>query len=388
MSQTIAILGRQPALGIAELESLYGAKALQPIGGEAVLLNIEPAAVDFARLGGSIKLARLITSINSTEWPKLIKYISDALPQMLHNVPEGKIRFGLSLYGLPTKTATISRSSLDLKRVIKRSGRSVRVVPNSAAQLNAAQIIHNQLTGPTGIELLLVKQGKKTLLAQTIAVQDIDAYAARDQARPKRDARVGMLPPKLAQIIVNMAVGQMPAAGHTVLDPFCGTGVILQEASLMGFDAYGSDLEPRMVEYSQANLDWLDVSNQTVLEVGDATSHHWSQPFSTVAAETYLGRPFTTTPRDDKLRQVMSDVDLILSKFLKNLALQTEPGLRACLALPAWRYGGSFKHLKLLDSLDKLGYTRVSFVHAGNQELIYHREGQIVGRELVVIVRK
>lgn len=388
MSQTIAILGRQPALGIAELESLYGAKNLQPIGGQAVLLNIEPSAVDFTRLGGSIKLARLITSINSTEWPKLIKYISDALPQMLHSVPEGKIRLGLSLYGLPTKTATISRSSLDLKRVIKRSGRSVRVVPNTAAQLNAAQIIHNQLTGPTGIELLLVKYGKKTLLAQTIAVQDINAYAARDQARPKRDARVGMLPPKLAQIIVNMAVSSLPAAGNTVLDPFCGTGVILQEASLMGFGVYGSDLEARMIDYSQANLEWLNSSLKAPLEVGDATSHHWSQPFAAVAAETYLGRPFTTTPRDDKLRQVMSDVDLILSKFLKNLALQTEPGLRACLALPAWRYGGGFKHLKLLDSLDKLGYTRVSFVHAGNQELIYHREGQIVGRELVVIVRK
>lgn len=388
MSQTIAILGRQPALGIAELESLYGAKALQPIGGEAVLLAVEPAAVDFERLGGSIKLARLITSINSTEWPKLIKYISDTLPQMLHSVPEGKIRFGLSLYGLPTKTATISRSSLDLKRVIKRSGRSVRVVPNTAAQLNAAQIIHNQLTGPTGIELLLVKHGKKTLLAQTIAVQDIDAYAARDQARPKRDARVGMLPPKLAQIIVNMAVAEAPAAGQTVLDPFCGTGVVLQEASLMGFNVYGSDLEPRMVEYSQANLNWLKPVGSVRLEAGDATNHTWSQPFDHIAAETYLGRPFTTTPRDDKLRQVMSDVDLILSKFLKNLALQTESGFRACLALPAWRYGGGFKHLKLLDSLDKLGYTRVSFVHAGNQELIYHREGQIVGRELVVIVRK
>ena len=31
------------------------------------------------------------------------------------------------------------------------------------------------------------------------------AMLIRDQNRPKRDARVGMLPPKLAQIMINLA---------------------------------------------------------------------------------------------------------------------------------------------------------------------------------------
>jgi hypothetical protein len=39
-------------------------------------------------------------------------------------------------------------------------------------------------------------------------VQDIDAYAERDFERPMRDAFVGMLPPKLAQIMLNLAVGE------------------------------------------------------------------------------------------------------------------------------------------------------------------------------------
>ena len=35
MTKQIAILGRQYELGIAELEALYGAEAVQPIGNES-----------------------------------------------------------------------------------------------------------------------------------------------------------------------------------------------------------------------------------------------------------------------------------------------------------------------------------------------------------------
>jgi hypothetical protein len=40
--KSIAILGRQPALGIAELESLYGAENTQPFGQSACLLKLDP----------------------------------------------------------------------------------------------------------------------------------------------------------------------------------------------------------------------------------------------------------------------------------------------------------------------------------------------------------
>lgn len=388
MKQTVAILGRQPAMGRAELESLYGSTALQPVGGQAVLLNMESAEVDFSRLGGILKLAELQTSINGNEWPQIVKYISSALPQILNNLPEGKIRLGISVYGLPVKSSTINKTALDLKKLIKRQGKSVRVVPNTNPELNTAQVIHNQLTGPTGIELLLIRHGQKTLLARTVKVQNIQAYAARDQARPKRDARVGMLPPKLAQILINLAAGQKGATDTTLLDPFCGTGVVLQEALLMGFGVYGTDLEPRMVEYSKANLDWLMPDNNAQLEIGDACEHQWSPLPQLLAAETYLGRPFTALPNPDVLSQVQRDVETIHRKFLKNLASQTSSGFRACLAVPAWRTNQGFQHLRTLDSLQDLGYTRMSFVHANQSDLIYHREGQIVGRELVVITRK
>jgi tRNA G10 N-methylase Trm11 len=282
----------------------------------------------------------------------------------------------------------------------------VRVIPNKASQLNAAQVLHNKLTQKLGWELVLVKDGDKTIVAQSIAVQDIDAYARRDHGRPCRDAKVGMLPPKLAQTIVNLAAADKPVDENTlVLDPFCGSGVALQEAIMMGFGASASDSDQRMVDCTTKNLMWLlnqprcpiKRPNDTLGDPGwryfkaekaDATTHSWSPKPDTVASETYLGRPLTSLPSGHELQKIIDECDQLHEKFLKNLAKQIKPGFRLCLAVPAWRMKKGFKHLKTLDKLGKLGYNRVTFEYASEQELIYHRPGQVVARELLVLKRK
>lgn len=394
MTQTISILGRQPALGMAELESLYGAKNLQPVGQYAALIEADHTNVPIGRLGGSLKICKLLTYIKSTEWPVITKYLSDFLPGHIANNPSGKINLGLSLYGFSLNASKINAGALSLKKSIKSSSRGVRIIPNKQPDLNTAQVIHNNLTGKNGIELVLIRWGNRTVLAQTVEVQDIEAYADRDQQRPKRDTRVGMLPPKLAQIIINLAASDTWKVTHgncTVLDPFCGTGVILQEALLMGYQAFGTDLEPRMIEYSEANMQWLfdqyKLAETYKLEVADALDFSWQPLASVIAAETYLGRPFSTPPNPQLLDEVVHDVNTIHRKFLQNVARQTAPGFRMCLAIPAWMTQQGFRHLPILDSLEEMGYNRLSFVHAKNEDLIYHRPDQIVGRELAVLIR-
>jgi tRNA G10 N-methylase Trm11 len=411
MAKVVVILGRQPALGLAELESLVGADKVKPIGTSAALVDREPADFPMQRLGGTIKACKLLTELPFTDWQKITRHLTKGVPKYTRHYDPGKITFGISAYGLKSSPAAINATALSVKKAVRNdNGRPVRVVPNKESVLSSAQVLHNKMTErPYGIELVLVRDGNKTWMAQTFAVQDIGAYAARDQARPKRDARVGMLPPKLAQIIVNLAVGDAnPRYGGTVLDPFCGTGVVLQEASLMGFDVSGSDIDERMISYAHDNLVWLTQqpdSNLTApsadelfcrLDVADATSFEWKPIPNFIACETYLGRPFSALPKPEILAEVMQDVDTIHRKFLQNIARQTEPGFRMCIAVPAWVPSNvqplsskvHFKHLKTLENLAELGYTRVSFAHVRDEDLIYHREGQIVARELVVLIRR
>jgi len=408
--QSLVILGRQPALGIAEVESLYGADKVTPIGGFAAGLDVDPCSVAFYRLGGSTRLAKVLTILPYIDWKKIENFLIETVPQHLQYVPEGKFTLGLSVYGLDISPSRLNATGLTLKKVARAAGRGTRVVQGNTLELSAAQVIHNQLTSDRAWELLFIKDGTSTVVAQTMVIQDIEAYSKRDQARPKRDAKVGMLPPKLAQIILNLATGPLPESqttgeclpvnprvrplipNATVLDPFCGTGVMLQEAMLMGYNSIGTDLEPRMVEYSKANIDWL--KNLYTLEasaefaVMDATNATFPTGFTTIAAETYLGRPFSAPPTAQVLSETISTTSGILKAFLQNVAHQTKPGFRLALAVPAWSTGkNQFKHLPILDRLTDMGYNRLSFVHAENKDLIYHREGQIVARELVVLVR-
>jgi hypothetical protein len=394
--KSIFILGRQPAIGRAELESLFGAEHLEPIGDHAMACDIPLEEIPFDRIGGSIRLAKPIGEFPTTNWPKVAQTTIKLLPRLIDSMPpEGKIKVGISAFGMSVNERHLLRTGLEVKKALKTVGRSVRVVPNNEPSLNTAQVLHNQLIGDLGLELLFVQNNNETYLAQTTHIQDIDAYAKRDQGRPKRDAFVGMLPPKLAQTIVNLGAGNLEAAtDHVILDPFCGTGVVLQEALLMGYGAYGTDLEPRMVDYSQKNLAWLatqgaEHASSVVVEVGDATNHKWEHSFSVVAGETYLGRPLSGWPTPEKLQEIIGTCNVILQKFLRNMSEQTPSGTRLCLAMPAWAApNGRIYHLPLLDSLEVMGYNRVSFSWSTEQEMVYRRPEQLVARELLVITRK
>jgi tRNA (guanine10-N2)-dimethyltransferase len=411
--QSVMILGRQSKLGLAELESIYGADKLQPIGEQAVIVDVDPCLLAFDRLGGSTKFCKLLTTLDTINWDQIEKFLIQVSPGHSERMEPGKLLLGLSIIGLDVSPKRMEATGLTLKKVIKKTGRPVRLVPNKAPELNAAQIIHNKLTGPNGWELVFIRDGQKTVVAQTIKVQDIESYTTRDRERPKRDTKVGMLPPKLAQILINLGAGNipeetlqnicdipadleipLPLLEQTVLDPFCGTGVLLQEAALMGYHAYGTDLEPRMVEYSQKNLEWLAENFKLApaccrVEAGDATTYEWKQPIDFVAAETYLGRPFTSKPSSEILAQTVSDTNLILKKFLQNIHGQLKPGTRLALAVPAWQTRpNEFKKLPLIDQISELGYNRVKFEHAGDEELIYYRPDQVTARQLLVITRK
>lgn len=390
----LCILGRQPALGIAELESLYGSEAISLAGNEAALIHADAESIPFARIGGVIKLASVLTVLDTTNWRDIEQYLVQNSRTYASRLPEGKMYLGVSTYGIKVNPKQIMASGLSLKKVIRSTGRPVRLVPNVTPELNTAQVIHNRLTGDHGTELICLRDGDHTIVAQTIFIQDIESYTDRDRGRPKRDARVGMLPPKLAQIIVNLASSTTVQQDTTILDPFCGTGVILQEALLSGFNVYGTDLETRMVEYSNANLEWLTkkysgVGGSVLLDTGDATSYSWKKKIDIIATETYLGRPLTNIPEPAILQKIIGDCNLIISKFLKNAYHQIKPGTRLCLAVPAWHVSNnSFRHLPLIDQIDEMGYNRVSFEHVRDHDLLYYRENQIVARELLVITRK
>ena len=78
--QSIAILGRQPAIGLAELESLYGAQNITPLGRQAALVDIDPCLFAFDRLGSTVKFCKLLTTLDTTNWADITDFLLKVSP--------------------------------------------------------------------------------------------------------------------------------------------------------------------------------------------------------------------------------------------------------------------------------------------------------------------
>lgn len=386
----IAILGRQPEISEAELERLF--KDVRAFSESTSLFSsgFEP---NIEKLGGSQKIGKVLKELQFNDWRKVSAEVVKIYSEKFKS-SENKITIGISTYDFDVSAREVQKTGLILKSKLKSSGVSVRLVPNQEGALSTATSHHNKLGLSDGkIEIIVAKGRNCAIIAESTGSQNITALAARDQGRPKRDAFVGMLPPKLAQIMINLATGG-PSEEHTVLDPFCGTGVLLQEALLLGNNVHGTDLADKMISYSEENLKWL-ISNprnhispdlKWSVKQGDAMDTKWNKPVTAVATETYLGQPFSAPPSPKKLEEVTKNCNYIISSFLKNIHTQLEKGTPLCLAVPAWKdKEGYFTHLQLTKNLEKLGYEKINLNVTKEGNLLYFREDQVVAREILLI---
>ena len=451
----IAILGRQPDISLAELEAVYGVAQVRQVS--AQVATVVTDTIDLSALGGTTKIGKVITTLPLKRL-RDADLFTDVSKDIVHHHIDAwrgvnhKITLGISAYNLDVPPRLVQKTGLILKSALKKHSVSLRLVPNDDTALSTA-VSHNNKLGLSDnkVELMVVKTGTDIIIAESRGAQNITAYARRDHGKPKRDAFVGMLPPKLAQIMINLALGPQQQSSRvaklpetsaqarvsdersslrvedclnevspadtkemneeetrsaeavsgnfgnedttayaytpTILDPFCGTGTVLQEALLQGYSVLASDLSDKMVDYTQQNLDWIVRSHRhtgTILNISqaDATTHTWphASAVDAVVCETYLGQPFSAPPSPAKLKEVVGNCNHIISSFLKNIHPQLRPGTPLCIAVPAWRGSDShFTHLPLTRDLAKLGYT------LKRPPLVYSRPDQVVARELLVL---
>jgi len=368
----IAILGRQPELGLVELESLVGAKGVQIFGRQAALVGAE---LDVDRLGGVLKFAQVLYRGPVTPLRDLPVDVA-SLP-----VNESKTSFGISAYGLRDTPKMLAAAGLELKKQLKVRGSVRLVLPARGLALSAAELRHNAVVRD-GFELVVVVANGEMVVAKTLGVQDIDWYSKRDYDRPARSAKVGMLPPKLAQVLVNTT------SASKVVDPFCGTGVVLQEARLLGREAAGSDLSGEMVDATRTNMVWLDSQVSRALpawaaNLADARAVVL-EPDVSIVSEGYLGPNLSHSPALPALGTIKSELLALYRDCFRNWAKQLPAGAQISICVPAWRVGKVWHYLGLVDELASLGYTLKSF-RAAQTPLLYARDDQVVGRQLLLL---
>lgn len=185
--------------------------------------------------------------------------------------------------------------------------------PKKGDVLTPSDVLHHDLVD-NGFEFLVAD----SFIARTIAVFNPSLHESRDVGRPEKDY-MNVVSIRLAKILVNLAQPK-----HTLLDPFCGYGTILQEALLMGYDVFGIDNNPGVVSACKKNLLWLGRSHKLVAKwrvfCNDArNSSKVLSSVDSVASEPYLGPFLKKIPSRDEALGIVAELEPLYSDVLADL---------------------------------------------------------------------
>lgn len=386
------VLGTNSALSAAELAAVIDFSEPRLLAPDFLVVD-SPREINaenlIKRLGGTIKIGRVEAEIKSGDDKNLEMRLRQMALARRQAGTGSKFNFGFSDYG---KRAFNKKDlGLKLKKYFSEENVSSRFVISREKTLSSVVVAQNKLL-KNGIEIILAGDGDNIIIGETLAVQPFKDLSLRDFGRPARDDMSGMLPPKLAQIMINLA--QVNDLEAVLIDPFCGSGTVLSEAIMMGYKhLFGSDISAKAVEDTRRNVNWTkelykieDVRLKLfVKNVLDLSKFIKGDSVAAIVTEPYLG------PQRGLIafKTVISNLEELYSASLKEFHKVLQPGGRVVMIWPMF-YGQrpmtpDYSGFKLLNMIpDNLRGSE--FIKKHNRDtIIYGRPGQKVYREIAVL---
>jgi len=364
MAEYIFILGNNAELSRAEIAAVFPEAEVLASGQDFLVAQLAELNCQSAlnRLGGTIKIGQGLgreISVDKVE------------QKIMALAKSGKVNFGLSYYGVKP-----GNLGLAIKRRLKERGISCRLVVSRDRALSAVVVKKNKC-----LDFIVVPKW----WGLTGAVQDFEAYGHRDFGRPKSDSRSGMIPPKLAKMMLNLSQTDFK---EKILDPFCGSGTILAEAAALGYkNLIGSDLSLKAVSDSRDNLNWLldelalsevsvDISQSDARDLGQRFARH---SIGAIVTEPYLGPPLTGREGPRRIRAISSELEDLYQAALGQFVKILKPNGRVVMVFPQWHLAGQTHQLEV---------KAVGFVRRDSGRLIYRRPRQIVWRQIRIFEKQ
>ncbi len=268
----------------------------------------------------------------------------------------------------------------DFKAVLKPGEKFVvRInrIKNYADQVNSMVLegmLGKQILNGTDGTKVSLKNSDKTFigiitdekLILGLKLTDITSKTFSEQ-RPRKKPffHPSAMPSKMARCMVNLAHAK---AESVLLDPFCGTGTSLIEATYIGCRAVGIDAQRRMILGTQKNLRFFNISAEGLV-LADSRKTPFSKVDCIITDPPY-GRSSSTLKSTTK--QLVEEV-LASSRELLGV------GQRICIALPI-QVNGCGKTERLAEVL-KSHIANLGFKTIESHKVYIHRS---LTREIMV----
>ncbi len=333
----------------------------------------------FNRLGGFIRYGEIIDDLNTFLNPYFEKE---------------KITFGISILGeSKLRKQDIEKLANEIKRGFKGCDIYSRFILPKEFELNAAQILHNDILN-SGFELCIFENEKKRVYGKTLKVQDINSFIKRDIQRPEVDFEMGVLPQKLARIMCNLTGLQ----SGIVWDPFCGSGTILMEAAVLGFDVLGSDIDVNALNLANENMIWLskegiikgikynlfqlDIYNVEKKVITDL--RHTG--INAVVCEPFMGPPQRKILSVSKADLLIENATKLYFSLFSVLNEISQKGFRVVIVLPSYKTNKGWIDMNISQFINKKW--EVLNKKYSSQDLKWKRINSIIARNIFILEKK
>lgn len=390
------VLGNNPSLSIAEILAIFPNYITCSIINREIfileLLEEIDSNILIKKLGGTIKIGVVNCEVKKFNKNDILTNI-----QKIIRPGEGKFKFGISYYG--QFKLNIKVLGMEIKKFLKKKEISCRWVVSREKTLSSVVVEQNKLT-KKGIEIVIIEHQNNLFIGYTEAVQDFKSLSFRDYNRPARDSHSGMLPPKLAQIMINIAKSRID--NPVLLDPFCGSGTILMEAMLMGIhNVVGSDISEKAVIDTRKNTEWVqDKFNVTDFkyEVYHKSATELSRviddnTIDVIATEPYLG------PQRGRLEipKIKKELEILYAKSISEFKKVLKNKGRVVMLWPCFtndlrsknpkliHINPNYDGFKIVSPIAEILKTNSVIRMSHRHTIVYGREGQRVWREVVVL---
>ena len=389
MKSIIFIFGSSPQISLAELNAILGSGILKLMARECAVAEL-PDDADISalqnRLGGTVKIGQIAGRVKENELAGALKNILEKENKFVFGISAYSVEGGVNIKAIQAKMKNIG---LSLKKEFKASGRRSRFAVSREDNLSSAAVVKNKLL-TEGAELLILKSKDELIIGKTLTVQDFAKYNLRDYGRPVPSPRSGMLPPKLAQMMINISKIRK---NQTLLDPFCGSGTILQEAANLGIEnLIGADCDARAIDDTKKNTAWFQDEfkiRPRFLNIFQCDARELSQKIQAnsidaIITEPYLGPPLTGRELSSVIQKNRDELEILYAAAFQEFAKILKSDGTAVFIFPRFEKNREILEIRNLDQIKKCGFIIQPLSQSRRGSVIYQKDIQHLAREIFV----
>ncbi len=323
----ILVLGRDHELSRVEVDTLLESKNIDFKVVESMknilVINtkdLDPKIID--EFGGVVKIAQVISNTDRTD------LVEENLEKAnLYNGTKNKIEYYIDAYNTDLTSF--------VEDYLKDYFRSIKLKALYKREAEPSKLINKNIL-ENGVEIVIFKN----LIGKTIAVSNVLEFKKRDLARPEVDY-MKVISIRLAKILVNISNVKKDGL---LLDSFCGSATVLQEALLKGINVIGIDSDPGSMAQAKNNLEWLakeyKIKNSFKLinlDCRKLATVIKEKSIDGVVTEPYMGPFIRKLPTTEEAKNLVLELTSLYDSLLANLKKVIKNGGRVVIIVPKLR---------------------------------------------------